>query len=115
MKHAVGFMKLYHRKLTKTQMVLALGNGLLVCAQPLATSFRGLGWIKNRPKPRTYVSTTEPLDHMYTPAFRVDSRFENYFKPTMVTDGAGQLHEDILKSGLLKTSTSPERAVAQAF
>ena len=76
MKHAVGFTKLYRSKLTKMQLVLALGNGLLICAQPVSTSFSGLGWIKARPKPRTYISTTEPLDHMYTPAFRVDSRFE---------------------------------------
>ena len=51
---------------------------------------------------------------MYTPAFRVDSRFESYFTPTMVTDKQGELHEDILNSGLLKDSTAPELAVAQA-
>jgi hypothetical protein len=51
---------------------------------------------------------------MYTPAFRVDSKFEGYFKPTMVTDRQGELHEDILSSGLLKVATTPERAVAQA-
>jgi hypothetical protein len=51
---------------------------------------------------------------MYTPAFRVDSRFENYFKPTMVTDVEGELHEDILTSGLLKNRNIVERAVAQA-
>ena len=60
------------------------------------------------------MSSTEPLDHMYTPAFRVDSRFESYFKPTMVTDKQGELHEDILNSGLLKNATAPELAVAQA-
>ncbi len=41
---------------------------------------------------------------MYTPAFRIDSRFENYFRPTMVTDKHGELHQDILNSGLLKES-----------
>lgn len=114
LKHAAGFARIYHSKLTKMQMVLAVGAGLLVCAQPLTTSFTGLGWIRKKPRPRTYISTTEPLDHMYTPAFRVDSRFENYFKPTMVTDKQGELHEDILTSGLLKNSTAPELAVAQA-
>jgi hypothetical protein len=113
-KHAVGFSKLYHRKLTKMQMILAVGAGLLVSAQPLTTSFTGFGWARKRPHPRTYVSSTEPLDHMYTPAFRVDSRFEDYFKPTMVTDKRGALHEDILNSGLLKNTVAPEFAVAQA-
>ena len=114
LKHAAGFTRLYRSKLTIAQMVLALGNGLLVCAQPLSTSFTGFGWLKKRPRPRTFISSTEPLDHTYTPAFRVDSRFEDYFKPTMVTDAAGELHEDILTSGLLKTANIEHRAVAQA-
>jgi hypothetical protein len=109
-KHALEFTRLYRSKLTKMQLVMAVGAGLLVCAQPVATSLTGLGWAKARRRPRTYVSTTEPLDHMYTPAFRVDSRFEKYFKPTMVTDKRGELHEDILASGLLKNS-SAQRAV----
>jgi hypothetical protein len=112
-KHAVGFAKLYRSKLTRTQMVLALANNLLTCAQPLTTSFTSLGWIKARPKPRTFISSTEPLDHMYTPAFRVDSRFESYFKPTMVTDESGQLHQDIIQSGLLQLH-APRKAVARA-
>ena len=57
------------------------------------------GWLKQR-KRRTYVSTTEPLDHMYAPAFRVDSRFKRYFEPTMVTNELGELHEDLIHSGL---------------
>src|SRR5882672_2889163 len=114
LKHAVGFSRLYRSKLTKMQMILALGNGLLVCAQPFTTSFATGGWIKKRPRPRTYISTTEPLDHMYTPAFRVDSRFESYFKPTMITDKQGELHEDILNSGLLRNATVPASAVARA-
>jgi hopanoid C-2 methylase len=113
-KHAARFAKIYHAKLTKMQMILAVGAGLLVCAQPLTTSFTGFGWARKRPRPRTYISTTEPLDHMYTPAFRVDSRFERYFQPTMVTNAQGELHEDILTSGLLKNTTSEKRAVAQA-
>jgi hopanoid C-2 methylase len=114
LKHAVRFARIYHSKLTKTQMILATGAGLLVCAQPLTTSFTGLAWLRKKQRARTYVSTTEPLDHMYTPAFRVDSRFESYFKPTMVTDKQGELHEDIVNSGLLKNSTAPALAVAHA-
>ncbi|HKZ79588.1 MAG TPA: radical SAM protein [Pyrinomonadaceae bacterium] len=113
LKHAVGFTRLYGNRLTKTQMVLALGNGVLVSAQPLTTSLTGLGWLKARPKPRTFISTTEPLDQVYTPAFRVDSRFTNYFKPTMVTDKRGELHQDMLNSGLIKM-TDRQRVFAQA-
>lgn len=109
-KHSINFASLYRSKLTKMQMIFAVGAGLLVCAQSLSTSLTGLGWTARRARPRTFISTTEPLDHMYTPAFRVDSRYEDYFKPTMVTDKRGELHEDILASGLLK-NTVAARAV----
>jgi hypothetical protein len=49
---------------------------------------------------------------MYAPAFRIDSRFESYFRPTMVTDKRGELHQDIVNSGLLKATAAA--AVAQA-
>ena len=112
LKHAAAFARLYRSKLNTMQMLFAMGAGLMVCAQPLTGSLAGLGWIRHRPKPRTYVSSTEPLDHMYTPAFRVDSRFETYFKATMVTDKGGALHKDLLDSGLLLNA--PRTAVAGA-
>lgn len=49
---------------------------------------------------RTYMGSTESLDTVYTPAFPVDSRYEHYFKPTMLTDfnylktGIDMLDED---------------------
>lgn len=102
-KHCLEFLRLYRSKLNSAQLSIAVGQALLLCAQRFSTSFTGGGWLKRR-KPRTYVSTTEPLDPMYEPAFRVDSRFERYFKPTMVTDDCGHLHEDLIDSGILKTS-----------
>jgi hypothetical protein len=111
-KHAMQFARIYHSKLNTMQMILALGAGLMVCAQPLTGSLKGLGWIRHRPKPRTYISSTEPLDHMYTPAFRVESRYESYFKPTMVTDKSGALHKDLLESGLLRNA--PRKVAAGA-
>jgi hypothetical protein len=106
-KHAIGFTALYGSKLGTIQMALALGAGLMICAQSLTQSFSNLGWLKMRPKPRTFISSTEQLDHMYTPAFRVDSRFESYFKPTMVTNECGELHEDMIRSGVLQLQASP--------
>lgn len=112
LKHAAGFMKRYRLKLTAMQMVLALGNGLLVSAQPLTTSFRGLGWLRKPATARTFISSTEPLDHMYYPAFRVDSRYASYFKPTMVTDSRGELHADIIDSGLMGGASTQKKVVA---
>jgi hypothetical protein len=109
LKHSAGFARLYRRKLTKMQMIFATGSSLLLCAQRLSTSFHSFGWLK-RQQPRTFISSTEPLDRLYTPAFRVESSFKSYFKPTMVTDHTGQLHEDLLDSGLMKTATVLKRA-----
>jgi len=114
LKHAARFVQIYHSKLTTTQLVLAVGAGLLISAQSFTTSLTKLGWAKKRTRPRTYVSTTEPLDHMYTPAFRVDSRFESYFHPTMVTNEKGELHEDMVNSGLLDKSSVAALSTAQA-
>jgi hypothetical protein len=114
-KHTARFAGLYLKKLTNVQMIMATGSSLFLCAHRLSTSFTGLGWLKRRgSQKRTYISTTEPLDQTYTPAFRVDARFERYFKPTMVTDKAGHLHEDLIDSGLLKTTAVAKRAAARA-
>ena len=110
-KHSIDFTRIYGRKLTKMQLIFATGAGLLVCAQRLTTSLTGLGWARRPKRPRTFISSTEPLDHMYSPAFRVDARFESYFNPTMVTDKRGELHQDILDSGLLKEGAAVAKAV----
>jgi hypothetical protein len=49
-------------------------------------------------------TTTEPLDPLYTPAFRVDRRYEAYFRPTMITEANGELTEE-LREDLLALST----------
>src|SRR5439155_17803752 len=89
-KHSFRFLNLYRSKLNLLQLSIGLEQGLLLAAPTLMTSMTALGWMK-RGRARTYVSTTEPLDDTYTPAFRVDSRFQSYFQPTMVTDKRGNL------------------------
>lgn len=42
------------------------------------------------------VTTTEPLDRLFTPAFPVDGRFAHLFAPTMVTDRKGEVIQDDL-------------------
>ena len=45
---------------------------------------------------RTHVSTTEPLDPFYKPAFSVSSRYESYFQPTMLTDAGGNITDELM-------------------
>ena len=108
-KHSIQFFNLYRSKLNPLQMSIGFEQGLLLSAHTLMTSTTTRGWMK-KGRTRTYVSTTEPVDQTYTPAFRVDSRFEKYFQPTMVTDRNGNLANELIDSGLLKTSAaSPAR------
>ena len=104
--HSFQFARLYHAKLDVLQMCIALGSNLLLCAPNFVTSPKGFRRRKGS-GPRTFISSTEPLDHLYKPAFPVASRFEGYFQPTMVTNANGQLHEDVGELIAYSTGTSP--------
>ena len=117
LKHSVRFFQLYKSKLNLLQMSIGFEQGLLLSAHTLMTSTTGLGWLK-RGRRRTFVSTTEPVDQLYKPAFRVASGFQNHFRPTMVTDQSGNLAMELIDSGLLRSKRAPaqidRRAVAIA-
>jgi len=87
-------------------MCIALGSNLLLCVPNVVTSPKGFRRGRGS-GPRTFISSTEPLDHLYKPAFPVASRFEGYFQPTMVTNANGQLHEDVGELIAYSTGTSP--------
>jgi hypothetical protein len=46
----------------------------------------------------TYVTTTQPVGPLYRPAFTVAERYRDCFRPTMITDAAGELHRDIARN-----------------
>ncbi len=93
--HAAKFWLKYKNKLMAEQMQAAMTNAGLLCAAELVTGVGGRAWLRGRSWPRTYVSTTEKPDGVYQPAFAVDSRYEDYFRPTLLTDESGQLAEEI--------------------
>jgi radical SAM superfamily enzyme YgiQ (UPF0313 family) len=101
LRHSGRFACIYRKELTKMQLVYATGGSLMQCAHGSSLSLRPLRRL-GKDAPRTHVSSTEPLDRVYTPAFRIESRFERYFRPTMVTNQNGQLHDDLIDSGLLE-------------
>ena len=101
LRHSLGFYKRYRSKLSNFQMLVALNSSLLLCAERLVTSCGWLSSQRKRTRQHTYISTIEPVDDTYKPAFRVDSRYEDYFKPTMVTDKAGLLSEDLAEDILV--------------
>ena len=50
----------------------------------------------------TYITTTQPLGPLYNPIFVVPEQYRNYFRPTMVTDRAGELEFEIAENLLAK-------------
>ncbi len=98
-RHSAGFWRRHRDSLTRDQMAIALANGALLVAPLLATGSRLRA---SGGRPRTHVSSTEALDAVYTPAFRVHRRFEQYFEATMLTEASGELSaalaEDLMAS-----------------
>ena len=96
--HSLKLFNRYKGKLGWWQMGQALLSGPLIAAPKLTTARSELfkKFQKGYPRvKRTYVGATEPLDSVYTPAFRIDARYESYFKPTMLTNAHGTLSEKL--------------------
>ena len=96
MRHMMSFYKKYHKVLSWERMGFAQYCAFHLCTPKLATLGTDLGRIFGNGygrHARTYIGTTEPLDSVYQPAFRIESKFEAYFKPTMLTNQHGHLNE----------------------
>ncbi len=102
LKHSINFVRRYRSTLNMSQLGVELANVLLLGAYSLATSPTRPFAPSMRGKSRTFVTTTEPLDAIYKPAFRIESRYEAYFNPTMVTDASGQLSQQLAEAGLTR-------------
>ena len=96
MQHMKNFYKKYRGVLSWERMAFAQYCALHLCTPKLATLGTDLGRIfgngYGRHK-RTYIGTTEAPDAVYQPAFRLGSKYEAYFKPTMLTNRHGRLSE----------------------
>jgi hypothetical protein len=98
-KHMQQFYRRYRRVLGWQNMMVLQYSALHLCLPKLATLGSDIGSLLGRNgghgAARTYIGSTEPLDTVYKPAFRLDSKYAAYFKPTMLTDGRGNLNADL--------------------
>ena len=101
-RHMKTFFKIYKKILRLENIAMVQYSALLLAAPRLATvgsDFGKLFLSCFNKKPRTFVGSTEALDSVYQPAFRIDSCYQHYFEPTMLTDGDGNLcdaiHQDL--------------------
>ena len=84
----------HRRKMTPFQLMLTASNAFLLSAPNVINA--PLRSQRNR-SPRTYITTTEHIDPLYSPQFRVDERFRDYFLPTYVTNADGELSPALRK------------------
>lgn len=88
--HQFKFVSKYSKYLNYKQLtVLRLGTLRLLTPNYIGNPLNVL-----RPKPkRTFLSTTEILDPVYTPIKHLDEKYSIYFEPTMITNEDGKLNE----------------------
>ena len=87
-RRMVRFFRRYWPHLTLDSMRMVFGSALMAAAPRLNA---GLGFRKSSIE-RTCITSTEPLDPAYTPAFPVAPEVRHYFEPTMITDRNGALN-----------------------
>ena len=92
-RQGLGFARRYRSVLNCLQLGITAGSTALLAAYAAATA--PASWLRGQQRfdrGRTFLSTTERLDPLYQPALRVDSRYEPYFQPTMLTGPDGSLN-----------------------
>lgn len=104
LRHTSRFVRRYRGTLEPLQMYAAMLSALLICTETFASS---PGRIHRGRLRRTYYGPTESPDPCYTPMIPVPARFEDHFRPTMVTDGSGGLHADVAED--LEADGAPAR------
>lgn len=97
LRHCLGFYRAYRHSLSARQMVHLLANSLRL-ALPSVLHHHRLPTRSPSEDHLTYVTTTQPLGPLYTPAFRVSESFRPYFSPTMITDASGALDETVARN-----------------
>ncbi len=102
-QHIKDFCRIYKNVLPFADLAMAQYNALLLCTPMLSTVGSDIDKIilnRFKKQSRTFIGSTEILDSVYKPAFSIDSRYQHYFKPTLLTDEDGNLcdalHPDLL-------------------
>ena len=106
LRQLARFVKRYRRILPPKMLAALTARTLASLGPDLRRSLR--------PARRTHISTTEPLDKLYRPAFTVERQFESHFQPTYLTDETGRLTDlfaaSVTASGGSSTKTASPSA-----
>jgi hopanoid C-2 methylase len=93
-RHQARFLWHYRHSLTATQKFVSSASMLSLFSPSTVSDPRNLFVRKQH---RTHVSTTDHLDCIYTPRLPVGASYAHYFEPTLITNAAGELNEEMME------------------
>ena len=91
-RHALDFLWRYKRTLSPFQLYATIMSAAFISTETFSTS---RGRQSFHPGRRTYLAGSGALDPFYTPLIHLATPYRDHFRPTMVTDAAGELSQDI--------------------
>jgi len=91
---SLSLTRTYKSQFELVQHLGFLSSAVMLTAPNLT---KGFSRSVNRQRTRTYVSTTEHLDPLYIPRFKIETQYQEHFVPTKVTDSQGLLSDDMLE------------------
>jgi hopanoid C-2 methylase len=112
--HCIWFLRRFGAELSYYQILVALGSAAFFLNPVCLTAPKNV--LLSGRRQRTYVSTTEVLDDVYTPLMPLAAKYASYFEPAMLTDREGNLTADMqelldrrssLQHGGFTSSNSP--------
>lgn len=108
-KHQLQFLKRYKNSLSWKQKIY---SNMCVTATLFPRAFSSPFSYTKTLRPRTHISTTDRLDDVYTPCLPISSKYESYFKPTILVDHGCEinplLQDDAMGTKKVKpTDTQP--------
>ncbi|MCP5227771.1 radical SAM protein [Accumulibacter sp.] len=93
--HAWRFFRHYRSTLTRWGLLSGLANAWAMSYPRLGSNGRD-GIRPGRDGCRSYLAGCEPLGSLYRPRIRIPERYRDHFEPLYVTDGDGELHDDLI-------------------
>jgi len=91
-RRGYGLLRRYWRSLSARQIAFLVANSF----PKLINKRRTVAAADN--DKLTYITTTQPLGPLYNPMFAVPEQYRDYFRPTIVTDGEGELEFEIAEN-----------------
>jgi len=91
-RRGYGLLRRYWRSLSARQIAFLVANSF----PKLINKRRTVATVDN--DNLTYITTTQPLGPLYNPMFAVPEQYRDYFRPTIVTDGEGELEFEIAEN-----------------